>query len=160
MRLKQHCIPPTLNYDRVHGGGSSISGLERVLDFDNSDGSGDDEYNNLAGGPQILEMQNPQEHMHVSQGAYSAALPPFQTPPYSEKAFSQHEYAYEDVPSLPLPLHIPDHSYSDHTSFDPPNSAPLHSSNGASWNSDPYSTAELSDVLGELKINENGVGMY
>lgn len=157
-RLKQNCIPPTLSQDRVHGGGGHISGLERVLDFDNSEGSGDDEYGNMPGGPQIFDMQTPREHMNMSQGPYSAGLAQYHTPPYSDKAFSQHEFTYDDVHSIPLNLHGT--SYRDHGSFDPPHSAPLVSANGGTWNNDPYSTTDLSDVLGELKINESGVGMY
>lgn len=158
VRLKQNCIPPTFNYDRVNGGGSHASGLERVLDFDNSDGSGEDEYNNFASGPQVFDVHNPQEHMHMSQVPYSAGLQQFSTPPYSDKAFSQHEFGYEDLSSITQ--HVPNPSYRGHTSFDPPHSAPLHPANSTIWNNDQYSSTELSDVLGELKIHENGVGMY
>ncbi len=133
-----------------------MSGLERVLDFDNSDGSGDDEYP-FGGGPQVFELQTPQDHIHVSQGPYSAGFPPFHTPPYSDKAFSQHELTYDDVASMAVP--VADPLYRDHSSFDPPYSAPLQPPNGLVWHSDPYSTSELSDVLGDLKINESGVGM-
>jgi len=157
VRLKQNCIPPTLNYGRVHDDGGHASGLERVLDVDNSDGSGDDEYNDFASGSQAFELQNPQEHMHMSQVPYSAGLQQFSTPPYSDKAFSQHEFGYDDMSSILQ--HVPNPSHGDHTSFEPPQGAPLHPANCAIWNSDQYTPAELSDVLGELKIHENGVGM-
>lgn len=157
VRLKQNCVPPTLNYDRVHGGGGHASGLERVLDFDNSDGSGEDEYSNFASGADVFELQSPQAHMHISQVPYSGGLQQFGTPPYSDKAFSQHEFGYDDISSMPP--HVANHSYRDHATFDPQQSASLHPGNGASWNGDQYSPAELSDVLGELKIHENGVGM-
>ena len=156
VRLKQNCVPPTLNYDRVNGVGGNMSGLERVLDFDNSEGSGDDEYNNFPGGPQVFELQAPQDPIHVSQGSYGAGLPPFHTPPYSDKAFSQHELAYEDVATIPFPVSEP--SYGNKSSFDSSHSNPMHPSNSSIWHSDPYSTSELSDVLGDLKINETGVG--
>ena len=135
-----------------------MAGLERVLDFDVSDGSGDDEYN-FTGGPELFGVQPTQEQIHASQGPYSAGLPPFNTPPYSDKAFSQHEFSYDDVSSIPLPLIDP--PYRDNNSnFHSSNSAPLYSPNSTVWQSDPYSTAELSDVLGDLKINESGVGTY
>ena len=155
VRLKQNCNPPTLNYDRVNGAGGHLAGLERVLDFDNSEGSGDDEYGSFAGGPQVFELQAPQDHIQVSQGPYSAALPPFHTPPYSDKAFSQHEL-YDDVASIPL--NISDSLGQDPSSFGPSPNTSLQSSNGAIWQSDSYATSELSDILGDLKINETGVG--
>ena len=158
VRLKQTCVPPTLNYDRVNGAGNHISGLERVLDFDNSDGSGDDDYSNFAVGPQVFELQTSQDHIQASQGPYTNGIPPFNTPPYSDKAFSQHEFGYDDV--APIPLSVSDSSFHNHGSFDPPLSAALHPTNGPIWHTDSYSTTELSDVLGDLKINENGVGMY
>lgn len=153
--LKHHCIPPALNYDRAHTGTGHVSGLERVLDFDNSDGSDDDDYSHPAGAPQVFELQDSHEQMH---GAYGAVLGPFNTPPYSDKAFSQHEYAYDDISSMPL--NIPAPSYRDHNSYNPSQSNSLPLPNGPNWLKEQYSTAELSDVLGELKINENGVGTY
>ena len=157
VRLKQSCNPPTLNYDRVNGAGH-ISGLERVLDFDNSEGSGDDEYQNFAGGSQVFELQTPEDNLHVSQGPYSTGLPPFHTPPYSDKAFSQHEYTYDDVATIPLP--ITDPPYRGSGSFGATLSGLPQISNGLVWQNDSYSAQELSDVLGDLKINETGVGKY
>ena len=157
VRLKQPCIPPTLNYDRSNGGGGHNLGLERVLDFDNSEGSGDDDYP-FPGGPQVFELQAPQDHMHVPQGPYSAGFPPFHTPPHSDKAFSQHEYPYDDVATMGLPL--PDPQYPVRPSYDPSHGISFHPSNSSGWQSDLYSPSELSDVLGDLKINETGVGKY
>lgn len=156
VRLKQNCNPPTLNYDRVNGSGH-ISGLERVLDFDHSEGSGDEDYHNFAGEPHVFELQTPQDHIHVSQGPYNPALPPFHTPPYSDKAFSQHEYAYDDVATIPLP--IADPPYHNNSTLHAPLGGIPQPYNGQVWPSDSYSTSELSDVLGDLKINETGVGM-
>ena len=152
VRLKQHCVPPTLNYDRTHAADGNISGLERVLDFDNSSGSGDEDYSHPAGAAQVFELQQPQEPI---QGTYNAVLgPPFNTPPYTEKSFSQHEYAFDDISTMPL--HVPTPSYRDHHTYNPPQSAPIAPPND--WPKEQYSTAELNDFLGELNINENGVG--
>lgn len=156
VRLKLHCVPPTVNYDRTHMGSGHLSGLERVLDFDNSSGSGDDDYTNVSGGPPTFELQVPPQQMHIPQAPYSAGLPPFNTPPYSDRAMSQHEFAYDDISSMAV--QVPDPLYRDHTAFNPPHSAPLQSTERP-WNPDQYSAGELSDVLGWLKIHENGVGM-
>ena len=125
-----------------------------MLDFDNSDGSGDDDYSHPVGGPQVFELQNSNEQM---QGAYGAVLGPFNTPPYSDKDFNHHEYAYDDVSSMPLNVSAP--SYHDHNSYNPPQSNSLSLPNDTKWFTEQYSTAELSNVLGELKIDENGIGM-
>lgn len=160
VRLKVHCVPPTLNYDRAHSTGSHFSGLERVLDFDNS-GSSDEDYSNPAETSQVFGLQHSHDDMHVSQGPYSNSLGPFTTPPYTEKAYSQHEFPYDDISVMPLNAPAP--TYRDHNSFqpiNPPHSASLPPSNVPTWNNEQYSSAHLSDVLGELKINENGVGTY
>ena len=156
VRLKQNCIPPTLNHDRAHGGGAHISGLERVLDFDHSDGSGDDDYSSLPGGSQIFDMHTPPDHIQMSQGPYSAGLAQYHTPPYSDKAYSQQDFAYDDISALALP--VTDVSYRDQNAFDISQNTPLPVINNTIWSNEAYSTTELSDVLGELKIHENGVG--
>ena len=43
VRLKLHCVPPTVNYNRVQGAESNAPALERILDFDNSIGGNGDE---------------------------------------------------------------------------------------------------------------------
>ena len=159
VRLKVHCVPPTLNYDRAHSNGGHLSGLERVLDFDNS-GSSDEDYSNPIDPSQSFEFQGHPD-MHGSQAPYSAGLGPFTTPPYTEKAYSQNEYSYDDISAMPL--HIPDASYRDENSFhsiDSSHGASLPTSSSSTWTADQYSAPDISDVLGELKINENGVGMY
>ena len=155
VRLKQNCVPPTLS-DRAHGVGSHLSGLERVLDFDHSDGSGDDDYSSLPGGSQIFDMQTPPDHVQMSQGPFSAGIAQYHTPPYSDKAYGQQDFTFDDISALNLPG--AGTSYRDQKAFDFAQSTPLHATHNT-WSSDSYSTTELSDVLGELKIDENGVGM-
>lgn len=149
LRLKLHCVPPTVNYDRVHQGGNHPSGLERVLDFDNSGGSSDEEYGFQAGA-HTFELQNSANHMQVNPANYSAGLVPYNTPPYSD-GMMQNDFSYEDLSAMPLP--VQQQSF-DHTNLNPPQSASL----DGSWNGEQYPVTELSDVLGELKIHENGVG--
>ena len=155
VRLKLPCIPPTVNYDRTHTGTGNLSGLERVLDFDNSSGSGEDEYNQHMHAPQVFELGNPQTQMHVPQTPYNDALGVFHTPPYSDRALSQHEFStYEEVPPMPAPFPDP------HTTYQTSTAPSMPSTSGIPiWQHDEQQpVVELSDVLGELKINENGIG--
>ncbi len=153
VRLKLHCVPPTVNYDRTHSGSGHISGLERVLDFDNSSGSGEDDYGQHVNAPQVYELGNPQGQMHVPQTPYNDALGVFHTPPYSDRAISQHEFStYEEVP--PMPAH-----FTDHTAFQTSTAPSMAPTGGvAIWPDEQQPVVELSDVMGELKINENGIG--
>ena len=153
VRLKLHCVPPTVNYDRTHTGSGQISGLERVLDFDNSSGSGEDDYGQHMSGPQVFELGNPTGQMHVPQTPYNDALGVFHTPPYSDRALSQHEFStYEEIPPMPAP-------FPDHNAYQTPTGSSMPSGSGvAIWRDEQQPVGELSDVMGELKIDENGIG--
>ena len=151
VRLKLNCIPPTINYDRTHATGTHIPGLERVLDFDNSSHSGDEEFSHQMHIPQTFELEDPHGSLHTHQGPYNDV---FHTPPYSEGSSSNHEFSYDDIPP------IVQGSYNEHSPFDPSSVSTLNvSGNGSLWANEQYSAADLSSVLGELKINEDGIGM-
>lgn len=55
---------------------------------------------------------------------------------------------------------VPEKAYQEHNSFSTHDGSALASSDDASttWNSAQYSVADLSSVLGEFKIEEDGVG--
>ena len=154
VRLKLHCVPPTVNYDRTHNGGGQLSGLERVLDFDNSSGSGEDEYGQHVGAPQVFELGNPSGQMHVSQIPFDDALGVFHTPPYSDRALSHNDFStYEEIPPMPA-------SFPDQTTYQTPIGTSIPPTTGmAVWQEEQQPIGELSDVMGELKIDENGIGM-
>lgn len=160
VRLKLHCVPPTVNYDRTHAGSSNISGLERVLDFDNSSGSGDEEYSHHTSAPQVFELDSQNGQLQSHQGSYSDGLGVFHTPPYSERALSHHDFSpFDDVPAIPL--RVSDGSYPEQNSFNTSTGPALASSGGSpAWSGETFSAAGLSSILGELKIDESGVGMY
>ena len=155
MRLKLHCVPPTLNYDRAHANGGHLAGLERVLDFDNSSGSGEDDYHTQPGLTQYYDaMSNPQG-MQPRQGSFNSNVGAFHTPPYSDSAPSLNEYPYDEVPAIAMG---PEQPYQEHLNYPQVNGNAM--SNGATWNNEQVSASELSDVLGELKISENGIGAF
>lgn len=154
VRLKQNCVPPTFNYDQNQVVNSNMSGFEKVLDFDNS--SGDEEYNPHQSAAQAFEPDGSIGHQQSRSGPFSDGLGVFQTPPYSERDPSHHELSYDDITGVPL--HLAGH-FRDQASFESPLGPTLTASESSSvWN-EQYSAAGLSSLLGELKIDESGVGM-
>lgn len=152
-RLNSLCMPPTVSNDRTHASGGQLLGLERVLDFDQSDGSGEDEYNYDVDTSQLFELQNASTH---TQAAYSAGLGAFSTPPFSEKAYSQHEFGYDEV--QPMPLQVSDSSYNAQGIYHPPQSVSLPTNNGMMWKNEHINAADLSNLMGGLGIANDGVG--
>ena len=128
--------------------------MQGVLDFDNSSGSGDDDYIPQQGAPMGWDMQNPSHHIQIPPHSYDPNAGSFGTPPYSAP-MSQQEFAFSDVATMPLSA--------SHTSFEDPNvfnvsSNPPLARSDSTWSGDQYTETDLSDILGDLKINENGVG--
>ena len=156
-RLKQKCNPPVVNLDRAVAGGNHITGLERVLNFDDESGSGDDDYDDYSSNGAAYYDYNNLDSVEIPQQHYGAGLGPFSTPPYTESNTSHNDYHF--APVAPLPLNLQDSSYHDQTSF-PQLSASLAPSESSNWSNDQYSQppGDLSDALGELKINDSGVG--
>ena len=153
VRLKLHCVPPTVNYDRTHSAPGHVSGLESVLDFDNSSHSGDEDYRHqtVASAPRGLQSNGSNGAIN-SRGPFRNGLNMFHTPPYSESALSQDDF-YGIIPAL-------DGSFQGSHSYGASTEVPLGPINGIpTWSNEQYSVADLSSVLGELKIDEDGVGM-
>lgn len=146
-------MPPSINHDRTHASGGQLLGLERVLDFDQSDGSGDDEYTYEEDTSQLFELQNASA---PTQEPYSAGLGAFSTPPFSEKDYSQHELGYEKV--QPMPLQVSSSSYTAQDIYHPPQNAPLPPTNGGVWTNEQINTTDLSNLMGGLGIANDGVG--
>lgn len=148
------CNPPAANYERNGAEQNAKFGMQGVLDFDQSDLSGDEEYM-ISHDPNGLpwDMQgNMQMPMHPGQyhPGVDGAFPNQQFPsPEQQQDFSLHD--------LGLPV--------DNTSFDDgqhhniltkQQSVPR--SESTSWSQTDYASPDLSDMLGELKISANGVG--
>lgn len=154
VRLKLHCVPPTVNYDRTHSAPGHVSGLESVLDFDNSSHSGDEDYRHQTTASGLGGIQsNGSNGALNSRGAFRNGLNIFHTPPYSESPLGQEDFPYGLIPPLDGSFQGT-HPYGSSTgvSLGPVTSAP-------SWSNEQCSVAALSSVLGELKIEEDGVGM-
>lgn len=156
VRLKLHCVPPTVDYNRNHAGGGHFTGLEGVLDFDNGSG-GEDDFHNTTSGPSYYDIPNPHDQLGEHQLPFSENLGAFQTPPYSERAPSLHDYSsYEEVPTIQLRSE----SFHEPNNFRVTNGQTHSARSRHVWSDDQYSTVELADVLGELKIHESGEGTF
>lgn len=159
VRLKSQCVPPSLNYDRVPGGGGAYTGLEGVLDFDHSSASGDDEHYNQHGeATHLYDFVNHNDSLQNPQLAYGHGLTNFSTPPNTGRDLNQPDFNYDVVTSLPMTF---PETYQNPTAFQAANAAspPPLLREDSNWSADQRTAAELSDVLGELSIKENGVGM-
>ncbi len=157
VRLKQNCIPPTLSYDRDHIGNTKITGFEKVLDFDTSS-SGDEDYSHRQSVPHSFEIDSSNGQLQSHHGPYNDVLAAFQTPPYSEGDLSRQDISYDDIPGLPL--HVAEGSFREQSSFEKSPGPPLASPSSSLIWDEGYAAAGLSSILGELKIDENGVGMF
>lgn len=156
VRLKLHCVPPSLNYDRTHGGGT-YSGLEGVLDFDHSSASGDDDHYGHAGdATQYFHYGNPSDPMPNPQDVYGQQLAGYSGPEHAERDLDEATFSYNTV--APMPMTLPE-TYQNPAVFQPVNTTPPQPLvNENSWENDHHTASDLSDVLGELNIKENGVG--
>ena len=167
VRLKLNCVPPTVNYNRVQGTGSNASGLERVLDFDNSSGgSGDEDY------PQQLHPHphpQPLHHasypmgtsadiMSASQAPYSSGFEAFHSPTtYIERPVTQPSLSYDALSPEQMPAPVT-HFQRQHTYPQTSIRAPQSVGSSDSWHQQHVSAEDLSGLLGHLKIDESGIG--
>ena len=155
-RLKLHCVPPTVNYDRAPLHGSHPLGIEKVLDFDSSSGSGDDDFGSH-GNRLMFDFGDSADHFNRSQVSNDGCMSgdAFHTPPYSERTPSLNEFAFDD---FSIPMHRSDPSYQE-APFTLQHSRSFPTTNASMiWNGEHLSAAKLSNVLGQLKIDENGEG--
>ncbi|KAL8802397.1 MAG: hypothetical protein Q9200_006590 [Gallowayella weberi] len=161
VRLKLKCIPPSPNYDRINGGGGSYSGLEGVLDFDHSSASGEDEqYGQHGEATQFYDFGHPNHSVHNPQAGYESSLGSFSNPANIDRHPSEQGFGYEPVAALPMTL---PETYQNPNTFQAINVAPPPpppTSEDNNWMNDQRTAADLSDVLGELSIKENGVALY
>lgn len=163
-RLKLHCVPPTVNQDDGFTSGQ-ISDSERVGEYDASSGSDLDNFH------QRIPLEHPRmapelQYFGVSAppptdptGSYSSGIGVYQMGSSMTQPEDQHNLlTYHDVPSTHIP--VVDVSYHHSQPMFPTQPAQGMSStgNGSFFDQDQTAAKDLSDALGELKIDETGVG--
>lgn len=162
VRLKLQCVPPTVNYNRTHANAGNVSGLEKVLDFDNSSGgSGDEDYSQGAMGQNVFQLSSGVETISASHAPYSGSLGASYPPPYSDKVEGHSHYQYDSVPSIPLTT--AESPYHSQTTFHLPSLNHVQLQDNSQWSQpqeDVPSAEGLSEALGELHIDETGKGTY
>lgn len=156
LRFKLPCIPPTVNFNTTQTVGATVSGLERVLDFDNSSGgSGDEEYPPAPMAPNNgYPIVSQADLIAATQESFNPSLDAFHHPPYVVKAEGQPPFNVDS-----LAIAASNGSYPHPSTFLPPSYHPIPMpSEDEPWMPEEAPTSDLSDALGELKIDESGVG--
>jgi len=163
IRLKLHCVPPTVNYDRDFPSNGQGFEPERV-EYE-SGGSGDDDYH------QQVSMQHhmagPQKNVppiYTHHIPYPDPVGVYQSGPYGEPAsgHSQGSMHYGNIQTPVSVLNV-DHQPYSHPQpvFATPPIAhqPPHPQSPDTYEQDQYGQQNLADLLGELRMNEAGTGI-
>jgi len=140
VRLKLRCNPPTVNYARSVSD-TSTSGLERVLDFDSGTESGDESY-----------MAHPPVHSMYTLGSAAEYAPGL----YNRPSFQNMRH--RSMTSMPM---------NGADAYGAPAYRPMPSSHpvqmptrGNTWPGAGMTHQHLTEMMGELKIDETGVAPY
>jgi len=159
IRLKLHCVPPTVNYDRDFPPNPQSYEPERI-GYD-SGGSGDDDYHNQI--PIQQHLNGPSKNVppiYTQQNPYPNSAGIYQSGHYGEPT-SSHSQQNMQYSHLQTPVSIMDQhqQYSPQTAFP---SAPLaqqsHVESPETYEQDQYGQQNLADLLGELRMDEAGTG--
>lgn len=152
VRLKLHCVPPMVQYDRDFAPSQPLE-QDTNGEFDNSSGSGEEEHSSgyhIAGKPNRAPLPNYQLGRDGSNTYRNIS------PPSHHGSHRPPPLSFSGVPSG--------------AAIDPPPLSAIHYSTPVyqtqsvlrphdQWAGDDYaSTAHVSGVLGQLKIEDDGVG--
>lgn len=162
VRLKLQCIPPSVNFDTDSGQPGSSYDFSQdehgVAEQVMMDGSmmghvQAPQQQHYQAGP--MHVQEVSGHLPLSNGPGGYGTSPFldqgtlQGGPYA-MALAGVRDSPGELPAAPLQ---PSATFSS-----PPRQPPASIATPESWQSDPYATDQLTDALGELRVDESGVG--
>jgi len=157
IRLKLHCVPPTINYDRDYSSGGQFLDAEQDGHYDAPLENQNENFHQHTMSQPDLSIITTADHIHPPQLPYSDGGI-YHTTSYTGRSGSHPELHYAAMTSAHLD--VADTVYQTLPVFPTP---PAHnlppSEPGDSWSQDQFSAASLSDALGELRIDETGVGM-
>lgn len=164
IRLKLHCVPPTVNYERDFHQNSQGFEPERV-EYE-SGGSGDDDYHqqvpiqhHLAG----THKNIPPIYTHHIQ--YPDPVGVYQPGPYGEPA-SSHSQGTMHYATIHTPVSVLNGDHQTYSQAQPTYAAPTihqqssHPQSPETYEQDQYGQQNLADLLGELRMNEAGTAPY
>ncbi|KAL9038684.1 MAG: hypothetical protein Q9214_005182 [Letrouitia sp. 1 TL-2023] len=103
-------------------------------------------------------MTTPHDMVHTTQGPYNHGIEVYNTPTYTERDTGNNQFSYGAIPQIPITL--ADNQFQPSLAFQPVNPTLPPPSGGNTWSNDTYPVGDLSDVLGALKIDENGIAPY
>lgn len=159
-RLKLQCIPPTFNQERDYPGGSAY-------DMDgNYDSSSPTDADGIHHGETLQQPMGGAPHAHTSHPhiPYNSNISMYQPSPYLPRPEEQHQI-YHDVSPMPMNIHGATYQQTQAMFPTPPAQSVQSTGTGSYWEQQSQhsegnqSTAEeLSEALGELKIDETGYG--
>ena len=159
IRLKLHCVPPTVNYDRDFPTGPQVYEPERG-EYE-SGGSGDDEYHQqMSIQQQLAGPQKTIPPIYTQQVPYSEAVGVYQPLQYGEPS-SSHSQQTMHYGSLNTPVSVIEQHqhYAPQQVFPtPPLQQSSQQGSPEAYEQDQYGQRDLSDLLGELRMNEAGTG--
>lgn len=160
IRLKLHCVPPTVNYDRDFPPNPQGFEGERV-EYE-SGGSGDDDYHHQVSMQQ--HMAGPHKSIppiYTAHVPYPDPVAVYQSGPYGEPS-SSHTQQSMHYGSMQTPVSVIDQhqQYPPQSVFPTPPLAqqPSHTGSPENYEQDQYGQQNLADLLGELRMNEAGTG--
>src|SRR6266536_1391874 len=160
-RLKLQCIPPTFNQERDFAGGSTFE-----VDGTGYDSSSPTDADAIHHGDILQEHMGgpPQAHTRHPHIPYNSNISIYPPTSYLPRPEEQHQ-VYHNVSPLPVDMHSATYQHNQ-PMFPTPPAQPVQVTGAGSYcehqsqHSDGnQSTAEeLSEALGELKIDETGFG--
>lgn len=152
VRLKLHCIPPTVHYDPANGQGFEPEKGEY------ESGSGDDDYNTQVSIQQQLNgPQKPPPNMYQQQLPYVDGVNMYQPLQYNPPPIAQQPMQFTNMHN---PAGVMNNQYATDNVYPV---APLlqhhHSQSPEGYQQDQYDQQDLADILGDLKMDTAGSGM-
>lgn len=151
IRLKLHCVPPTVQYDAGNGTGFEPERVEY------ESGSGDEEYHNQISMQQHLSgPPKPPQQVYPPQVPYTDSIGMYHSLPYASPPSGQHPMQFSNMhgPGGVIEGHYPAQNvYPVAPILQQPQSQ-----SPDLYHQDQFSQQDLADILGDLKVNEAGSG--
>jgi hypothetical protein len=153
VRLKLHCIPPTVQYDPNNGQGFGPEKGEY------ESGSGDDDYANhhVSIQQHLSGPQKAPSHIFQQEISYADGVNMYQPLQYGQPPPTQIPMQFANMPNQAGVIN--DHFTADNMYPVAPLVPHHHSESPEAYSQDQYSPQDLADLLGDLKMDTGGSGM-
>lgn len=162
IRLKLHCVPPTVNYDQDF----SRQSYERErAGFESGRSADDDHHQQVAIHQQIGQPHKNMSPIYAQQIPYADPAGVYNPGSYGEP--STHSQPTMHYSNLQTPMQTPVGVVDSHQNYTPQSvysSMPLqqdsaHPESPETYEQDQYGQQNLADLLGNLRVDEAGSGI-